>query len=251
MTPSAKRRLRWALILFLVFIAIGFGLWHISRARCFQLVGDITCRVETREKVVALSFDDGPTPEGVAALLPILRDHDAKATFFLIGQEMQERPGLARQIAGAGHEIANHSYTHGRMMGLFPAAYTDELARTNRLLRAEGATGPILFRPPYGKKLTGLPIAADRAGLRTITWDVEDPPGSVVDPAAYAAHIMQNVKPGSIVLMHPMYRNGQTARLALPLILNQLRAKGYRIVTVRQLLEIEARRNDTLAAQDV
>lgn len=249
MTPAAKRRLRWAPILFLAFIAFSFGLWHISRARCFQLIGDITCRVETTEKVVALSFDDGPTPDGVAALLPILRDHDSKATFFLIGQEMQERPGLARQIADAGHEIANHSYTHGRMIGLFPGAYAGELSRTNRLLRTEGVTGQILFRPPYGKKLTGLPIAVEGAGLRTITWDVEDPSGSVTDPAAYAAEIVRNVKPGSIVLMHPMYRSGQTARLALPLILSKLRAQGYRIVTVGQLLEIEARRSGAEGAR--
>ncbi|RHW17117.1 polysaccharide deacetylase [Sphingomonas gilva] len=236
-----RRRLKWALVLVLAAAIIGYALWQVGRARCFQLVGEITCRVQTSQKLVALSFDDGPTPQGVAALLPVLREHGARATFFLIGQEMERHPGLARRLAAAGHEIANHSYAHDRMLGLFPGAYAEELERTNRLLRAEGVNGLLLFRPPYGKKLTGLPIAVERAGLRMITWDVEDPPGSVSDPAAYADHIMRGVRPGSIILMHPMYASGRTAREALPLILTRLRAAGYRVVTVRELLEVEAR----------
>lgn len=227
----------WILIVVLVAAAlVALALWHASRARCFVLVGDVTCRVETRERIVALSFDDGPTPEGLAAVLPVLRTHDAKATFFLIGGDMEKRPGLARTILAAGHEIGNHSYSHRRMMGLFPGDYRAELARTNALLRREGGSGPLLFRPPYGKKLTGLPLAVHAQGMRMVTWDVEEPAGQVTDPQAYAHHILSGVRPGSIILMHPMYRGNATARAALPLVLEGLRRDGYRVVGVSELL---------------
>jgi peptidoglycan/xylan/chitin deacetylase (PgdA/CDA1 family) len=243
MAVSIRRKsFLWTAIPFLfAVLAVAVALWQVSRARCFQLIGEITCRVDTGEKIVALTFDDGPTAEGVDALLPVLQAHGARATFFLIGHDLEKSPGLARRIVAAGHEIANHSYSHDRMAGLLPQPYADEIERTSALLRAEGAEGPMLFRPPYGKKLTGLPIAVERAGARTITWDVEDPESPGTDAAAYAAHILGQVRPGSIILMHPMYRSGETARAALPGILAQLGGRGYRIVTVGELLAKAAR----------
>lgn len=233
---------RWMAGLVLGLLLVTMGLWHAGRSRCFVLIGDVTCRVETDRKLVALSFDDGPTAQGVSALLPVLREHRARATFFLIGQEMAARPGLAAQILAEGHEIGNHSYTHRRMMGLFPGGYAGEIADTEALLRQEGAVGPILFRPPYGKKLTGLPIAVARAGEHMVTWDVEDPTGAAAaDPNAYARHVVERIRPGSIVLIHPMYSSGETARAALPIILTELSRRGYRVVSVGELIS-EARR---------
>jgi peptidoglycan/xylan/chitin deacetylase (PgdA/CDA1 family) len=209
------------------------ALWQVSRARCFVLVGDITCRVETRAALVALTFDDGPTDLGVDAVLPVLERHDATATFFLVGKQVEERPHLAARLRAAGHEIANHSFTHQRMIGRPGDWYDDEIARTEALLaRAGGSAG--LFRPPYGKKLVGLPRATSRAGLRMVMIDVEEP--TTTDPAEYAREVVAGARPGSILLLHAMYRANRTARDALPLILEGLRAKGLRAVSVGELI---------------
>jgi peptidoglycan-N-acetylglucosamine deacetylase len=231
----SKRR---KFVVFALFAALvsGIAAWRISKARCFQLVGAFTCHVEANEKIVALSFDDGPTPEGVDAVLAELQPRGIKATFFLIGNRMEKWPGEGRRLVEAGHELGNHTYSHTRMIGKLPSAYDSEIARTDALLKAEGARNPTLFRPPFGKRLIGLPMAVERAGYRTIMWDVEDDAEHFPDPKAYTAKLLARVRPGSIILMHPMYRNNQTARDALPLVLDGLKARGYHVVPVGELL---------------
>tara|TARA_B100000678_G_scaffold200845_2_gene168881 strand:+ start:629 stop:1366 length:738 start_codon:yes stop_codon:yes gene_type:complete len=233
-----RKLLLWAVIAVAVVAASLVGLNALSKSKCFQLAGDVTCRVETERKIVALTFDDGPTPRGVAAVLPILDEYDAKATFFLIGKHMERHPQAASDIVAAGHELGNHTFSHQRNIGKSQGFYRSELGKTDTLLREAGSHSG-LFRPPFGRKLIGLPLEVDRAGLRTIMWDVEDRPEAFDDPEDYAADIVERVRPGSIILIHPMYRHSSTARAALPLILAQLRERGYDIVTVTELLTHE------------
>jgi peptidoglycan/xylan/chitin deacetylase (PgdA/CDA1 family) len=215
-------------------LAIAIALYAIGNARCFALVGDIVCRVETDKPVVALTFDDGPTEQGVGSALAALRAGGARATFFLIGREVGERPHLVRRIVAESHEIANHSLTHRVMIGRSAGFYDKEIGETHRRLVAAGAPPPTLFRPPYGKKLWGLPAAARRQGYKLVMIDVEEP--LVEDPRVYAERIVREAKPGSILLMHLMYRSNRTAREALPLVIRGLRARGFRIVSVGELL---------------
>jgi len=194
----------------------------------------VTCRVETSERLVALTLDDGPTPEGTAAVLSALERGGARATFFLIGRQIERNPQEVRRILAAGHEVANHSWSHRWMIGRSSRWYDREIARTATLLRRLGARGPLLFRPPFGKKLIGLPLAVRRQGHRLIMWDVAEP--DTADPHVYAAHIVERARPGSIILMHVMYRSNRVAREALPLVIDGLRRRGFRIVTVGELL---------------
>ena len=218
-------------------VVIAAVLFQISKARCFQLVGDVTCRVETDRKIVALSLDDGPTPEGVDAVLPVLDQFGAKATFFLIGDRIEKYPGQAERLLEAGHELGNHTYSHQRNLMKSREFYRNEVRRADELLLAADAQTK-LFRPPFGKRLIGLPLEVEAAGYRTVTWDVEDNPEMFEgDAAGYAQDILARVEPGSIILIHPMYRHNQTARDALPLILSGLSERGYTIVTVGELLE--------------
>jgi peptidoglycan/xylan/chitin deacetylase (PgdA/CDA1 family) len=218
-----------------VLIMSGALVWQLSKARCIQLVGEVTCRVETQAKLVALTFDDGPTPEGVDAVLAELGPRGIRATFFLIGDRMEKFPGQAERLKAAGHELGNHTYSHQRNLGRSQEFYAAEIARTDALLRRAGSdTG--LFRPPFGKRLIGLPLEVERAGYRTIMWDVEDQPEKFTQPRAFAQDILARVRPGSIILIHPMYRGNQVARDALPIVLDGLEAKGYEIVTVSELL---------------
>ncbi len=221
---------------------LGLFLWHASKAECWQLVGEVTCRVDVEAPVVALSFDDGPTPEGVDAVLPKLAKRNIRATFFLIGDRMEKFPGQAERLRAAGHELGNHSYSHVRMVGRSRAFYADEIARTDRLLRAAGVAKPALFRPPFGKRLFGLPLEVEAAGYRMVTWDVADDVAHHGDPRSYAADIVARARPGSIILIHPMYRTNRVERAAVPLVLDGLQRKGFRIVPVGELLALEQRR---------
>jgi peptidoglycan/xylan/chitin deacetylase (PgdA/CDA1 family) len=214
-------------------VLIAAGLWRLSNARCFALAAPLICRVETTQPLVALTFDDGPTALGVDRVLPVLDEHGARATFFLIGQSVREKPELARRIVRAGHELGNHSFSHARMVGRAPSFYADELAATQSELRAVGS-GATLFRPPFGKKLIGLPLAVRRAGLTMVMWDVEDPRTS--DPAEFANQVVRSARPGSIILLHAMYPANQAARDALPAIVRGLQARGLRVVTVGELM---------------
>lgn len=236
---KVNRRGRWlwaGALLAALIVLLAFSAWQVSRARCFVLVGSVTCRVETVKPLVALSFDDGPTVQGVEATLAALDRAKVKATFFLIGADAEKRPELVRRLAAAGHEIANHSYSHERMVGHSSRFYEEEIARTDAVLRKSGAAAPRLFRPPYGKKLLGLPRAVERSGYRMVTWDVEDPSDGGGNAAGYAGQVVAEARPGSIILMHPMYEANRPARDALPLVLEGLKARGFHVVTVGELL---------------
>ena len=240
MADTARRRRRrfpiFAGVAIALLLAAALALFEISRARCFSLVGEAICRVETREPLVALSFDDGPTPEGVAWATSVLRPAGAHATFFLIGGQIPGREALVHQLLAEGDEVGNHSFSHERMAFRSATFYEDEIMRTDALLRAAGVPAPSLFRPPYGKKLIGLPRALERHGYRMIMWDVEDPPDAAT-PEAYADAVVRQARPGSIILMHIMYSTNRIARAALPLVVRGLQARGLHVVSVGELLQ--------------
>jgi peptidoglycan/xylan/chitin deacetylase (PgdA/CDA1 family) len=232
---NRRRAALWGAAVLVLAAAGLYALYEVSRARCFTLAGPVACRVETQRPVVALTFDDGPTAQGVDAVLPVLDAHGARATFFLIGREAQNRPDLVRRIVASGHEVGNHSWSHSRMVFRPRGFYGQELRRTEAVLDRARGPAPRLFRPPYGKKLIGLPLAVRERGLTMVTWDVEEP--TATDPQRYADEIVAQARPGSIILMHPMYGANGTARAALPLVLEGLKAKGLKVIPAGALLE--------------
>ncbi len=220
--------------------ALLLGAWKYSSARAHQLMGEIVNRVETDERVVALTFDDGPSARHAEDVLRLLEDRGVRATFFLVGEAVRRHPEAARQIVEAGHELGNHSDTHRRMVLVSPDFVTGEIERTDAALRAAGYDGPIHFRPPYGKKLVVLPWYLARTGRISITWDVE--PETFVPreapPDELVRHVLDRVRPGSIVLLHVMFDARESSREALPAIIDGLKQRGYRFVTVSELLAL-------------
>jgi chitin deacetylase len=215
-----------------------YGAWTISRSRTFQLFGEIVPRVETTERVVALTFDDGPTPQFTEEVLSLLRDENVKATFFVTGTELGRNLALGQQIVAAGHELGNHSFSHRRMMGQSPVLIREEVERTDQLIREAGHQGPIHFRPPHCKKLLFLPYYLARTGRTTITWDIEPDSFAEVaaEPAGIAGHVRDRARPGSIILLHVMYPGRRTSMDAVPGIIRALNERGYRFATVSELL---------------
>lgn len=219
--------------------ALGVAAWSGAKARTFQAFGEIIPRVETDRRVVALTFDDGPHPGGVARMLPMLRDSGVRATFFVTGSELERYPELGAQLVAAGHELGNHTYSHGRMVFRSQDYIASEVERTDALIRAAGQEGRISFRPPYGVKGFGLPYYLSRTGRRTVMWDLEPDSDSRMASSseAMAAHVVENARPGSIILLHVMYANRRPSLDAVPLVVEGLRAKGFEFVTVSGLVD--------------
>ncbi len=217
-------------------VATLFGVHLWAKAERFQLFGRLVARVETSDRILALTFDDGPEPEPTRELLDVLARHRVRATFFLQGAKIEEHRESARAIVAAGHEVGNHSYSHRRMILKTPAWIAEEIERTDRAIRSAGYRGEILFRPPFGKKLIGLPWYLREHGRTTIMWDIapNTPPGTTAE--SLQTFILERVRPGSIVLLHPMYPNRCVTLAAVSGLITRLQTQGYGFVTVSDLL---------------
>jgi peptidoglycan-N-acetylglucosamine deacetylase len=233
-----KLRPKIFIALSVVLVAGVIALWEISKSLTFQFFGPIIARVNISEKVVALTFDDGPTPGGTSEILRVLDEMQVKATFFVIGSELESNMTEGRKIVAAGHELGNHSYSHGRMILVSPGFVQQEVETTDRLIREVGYTGEVNFRPPFGKKLLSLPYYLSKTGRTTITWDVQPDanPETARDEKKIINVVRLQVRPGSIILLHVMYPSRQESLKAVVGIVEGLRRDGYRFVTISELL---------------
>ncbi|WP_050183483.1 polysaccharide deacetylase family protein [Domibacillus robiginosus] len=227
------------LIMIGITILIGFlllwGTYKLMNARDFQLFGGLTNHIETQQKVVALTFDDGPTKKA-DDILPLLKQYNAKATFFLIGNEIKKNPEEAKKIAAAGHQIGNHSYSHQRMILKSYSFIKEEIERTDQLIRKIGYEDEIDFRPPNGKKILMLPFYLNRHNRDTITWSIEP------DRAANKVRFVEkNIENGSIILLHPMYDETGKELKVIKEILHSLTEEGYTFVTVNDLQKLRGK----------
>ncbi|MEU4649026.1 polysaccharide deacetylase family protein [Nocardia fluminea] len=228
-----RRWLVGGIIGIVVISAVLSGLYVLMNSRTYQVAGRLVDRVETEDKVVALTFDDGPTVR-TPDVLRTLAQSRVPATFYLVGEDLAEHPEYGAAIVAAGHEIGNHSYTHRRMVLVSGDTVRDEIERTDAEIRRAGYPGPISFRPPYGKKLWTLPHYLADHDRTTVTWDVEPDSAGGASREAIVGDTLARARPGSIILLHVMH--GQESLAAVPEIVEGLRARGYRFVTVSELL---------------
>jgi chitin deacetylase len=171
-------------------------------------------------------------------VLATLEQEHVRATFFVIGGELEQHITEGKKIVAAGHELGNHTYSHERMLLVSPSFVRAEIERTDQLIRDTGYQGEIYFRPPYAKKLFALPYYLSKTGRTSITWDVE--PDSFPEIAASSDKISQYVlattRPGSIIILHVMYPSRIETLKAVPKIIEGLKAEGYSFKTVAELL---------------
>jgi peptidoglycan/xylan/chitin deacetylase (PgdA/CDA1 family) len=215
--------------------------WKLINARTFQLFGGIVPRVETAQPLVALTFDDGPTARFTDEILAILREEGVRATFFVVGEALERSPAECQKLVTAGHELGNHSYSHQRMVLRSYSFIQEEIERTDELIRLCGYEGEIHFRSPNGKKLILLPCYLHHTGRKNIFWDVA-PEGErevAADASKIVDYVVRETRPGSIILLHIMYKSRAESRAALPGIIHGLREKGYHFVTVSELLALD------------
>ena len=226
------------LIFLVVFIVVFLLLFQMSKARTFQFFGEIVPRVETSQKVIALTFDDGPSSQKTDEILQILREENVRATFYATGAEIEKNPGELEKIIAAGHEIGNHTFSHKRMLLVSPSFVESEIKRTDELIKKAGWTNEITFRPPYSMKLLTLPFYLSENNRKTITWDVE-PETYVEKSEDLIKHTLDNTKNGSIILLHVMYNSRAESIKSVRPIIRSLREKGFEFKTVSEILAIE------------
>ncbi len=229
------------IILLAIALCVLFYLgFKISKSREFQFFGGIIKNIETNEKVVALTFDDGPT-NNTDKILDKLDSLDIKATFFVTGNELEQNLEKGKKIVDAGHELGNHTYSHNRMVLKSYSFTKEEIEKTDRLIRDVGYTGDIQFRPPYFKKLIFLPYYLFKNDRKTILCDVEPETalGFSAGSEEISDYVISNTKEGSIILMHVMYDSRVEAFNSLEAIVDKLKEKGYKFVTVSELLKMK------------
>jgi peptidoglycan-N-acetylglucosamine deacetylase len=213
----------------------------VRRAR--SPMAPIVSMVKTQDKVVALTFDDGPDPRYTPAVLALARDRHVPLTFFVVGRQVQSHPELLQQEAAEGHAIGNHTWDHPLLPGHRVLADASEIARCGALLQSLLGKPTTLFRPPSGEWDRATRDAAGGLGYQIILWSAAVGHHSVQTPQAMASRIIRRIRPGAIILAHDGDPTGnrlnRTPNIqAAAIIVAELQRRGYRFVTVPELLAL-------------
>lgn len=209
---------------------------------------------QTSQKIVALTFDDGPNPVYTPQILDVLAHYQVKATFFLLGRNVAAHPHLARTVVQTGHAIGNHTFTHPYLPDCGPLGVARELSQCQRTIREVIGVAPEIMRPPYGAQAPESFLTARMMGYKVIHWSAagEDWQG---DPAPLLAErILSRIQPGGIILLHDswepppdqtewrpaydLFQDRTPTLQALPLIIEPLQSQGYQFVTLPQMIQM-------------
>lgn len=182
------------------------------------------------KKQIALTFDDGPNPKTTPQIIKTLKKYDAKATFFVVGKNVQKYPKTVKEVFDAGHEIGNHTYDHSKLTTLSVKQVRTQIQLTDIAVKAAINQNTTLFRPPYGaynKTITGL------LNVPNVMWSIDTLDWKHHDPKKTLQIVKSNAKKNSIILMHDIH---QTTADSLDAVLAYLSDEGYEFVTVSELL---------------
>ena len=183
---------------------------------------------------IAMTFDDGPSEKLTPELLDILAQHHIHATFFVIGRNVVEHPEVLRRAVSEGHEIGNHSWSHPAFGKMRDESVRAELRKTDDAIRTAIGVRPVLMRPPYGSiTARQKKWINSEFGYRTILWDVDPLDWKRPGPTVVTSRIVRETRPGSIILSHDIHPG--TIK-AMPGTFDQLQAKGFKFVTVSELI---------------
>src|SRR5205807_9554009 len=185
---------------------------------------------------IAMTFDDGPSATLTPKLLDLLAAHHIKATFFVIGENVAEHPEIVARAAREGHEIANHSWSHPNFGKMSQESVRSQVQRTDDAIKSATGKRPTLLRPPSGliteREKRWI---HDEFGYDIILWDVDPLDWKRPGPAVVRNRILKETRPGSIVLSHDIHPGTIEA---MPSTFNELEAKGFKFVTVSELIDM-------------
>lgn len=196
---------------------------------------------------VALTFDDVPDQRYTPLVLNVLKRKRVRATFFVVGSRAHKHPGQLKRIVSEGHAVGNHTYTHPQLPKLSLPEVRREIERTGGVIRRIAGFEPAMIRPPYGDIGPAQLEWTKSRGYTVVNWDVDSSDWRQLPASIVLRNAVSGVRPGSIILMHAGGGAGQNlfgTVKALPLLIDRLRAQGYELVTVPELLHIPERLPD-------
>ena len=185
--------------------------------------------VDVNAPMIALTFDDGPSPENTNRILDVLSENYSHATFFVVGTNAEQYPDTLKSIAEAGCEIGNHTFNHAKLTSLDAAAVDEQIEKVNRVVKKATGENTTVIRPPYGAYDDNLLAQLQEP---VILWDVDTEDWESRNAQSIANAILSKVKDGDIVLMHDIYES--TAE-AIEIVVPKLKEQGYQIVTVSEM----------------
>jgi len=226
-----------------VIAALGLA-YYLFCSPSSQVFGYFPYRVRTQQRVIAMTFDDGPNEPYTSQLLDVLRKHRVAATFFLVGRCLERAPAVGRRIVAEGHAVGGHSYTHAFRRYFTQPSFREEIERSQRVLRDVVQVSPTLFRPPWLFRQPWLLATLKRVGLTPVSGEFADEL-EIFQPSAerMVRRALSKARPGAILIFHDGVdaRGGdrsQTVR-AIDLLIPELRSRGYSFATVDELLQME------------
>ena len=237
--PIYRFRRAWAIVIAVVILAtLGYGYFYPEA----DLFGKTYARAASTEKIIALTFDDGPNEPYTSQILDILERYDVKATFFVVGKNVEYYPEIVKRIVAEGHVLGNHSYTH-RALSEFDIPDYSELDKAQSVIFEIAGVKPRLFRPPYGRKTPWELAYVKKQGVTAVTWSISANDPSSPAPSVIERRIQKGARDGGIVLLHDgngtKHGSDRTQTVAaLPDIIESLQSQGFSFVTVPELLEI-------------
>ncbi len=242
---TSARQVSMPSIIFAAVAILGVAVYYLFFSSASQSLGPVVARSETEEKLVALSFDDGPNEPFTGELANILHEYNVRATFFCVGQNVERSPESLKRLDRDGHCIGNHSYSHSLITQLFPDRALQGLTRTQDIITATIRKRPAFFRPPWFFRTPAMLSRVRKLGLTTVNGTF----GSYVEvfhvSGKYMAErALKKTRPGAILVFHDGYNNKGAERTetvdAIRLLIPQLLKAGYKFVTIPELLSLPA-----------
>jgi peptidoglycan-N-acetylglucosamine deacetylase len=193
------------------------------------------------EKQLALTYDDGPNDPHTLKLLEVLARHNVRATFFLIGRYVRERPDLAREIASAGHAIGNHTFTHPLLIFQSESEICQQLSDCRAAIQEAVGEHSNLFRPPFGGRRPAVLRIARELGLEPVMWSVTGYDWNTPPAAQIQAKVSSQIRGGDVILLHDgghkqMGADRSQTVIATDHLITRYRSKGYGFVTIPQMI---------------
>jgi len=203
----------------------------------YEETGEVVWDINTEDKIIALTFDDGPHPKYTAAILDLLAKYDAKATFFIIGKNAEKYPEVVLRSYSEGHELANHTFSHPFKVSV--AELQKELRQTKEIIYSITGFSPALFRPVGGNYNDSMINAAVRDGYKVVMWSWHQDTQDWKQPGVkkITQKVLKGSKPGDVILFHDGGGDRSQTIKALEEILPVLKKQGYTFVTISELIE--------------
>lgn len=240
------KRLIIFLVIVLIILGLGISVFAIFFDEAVIVRKGTIYHVGASNKVVALTFDDGPSLEWTPRILDKLKESGVKATFFMIGEHVKKYPELAKRVAGEGHEIGNHTYDHHVLIYYKMDELQREIKDAEAIIRDITGRGTTLFRPPKAWLTAREKKKIEEMGYKIILWTLNSKDWVNFDDKYIVRYIVHNVRPGDIILFHDgggvFTAEGGSRKetvKTIPRLVEKLKDRGYKFVTITELLNMK------------